>query len=384
MMIQVEVSPKVLNWAIARSRRPASDFERKFPKLSKWLRGAARPTLKQLERFAKAARTPVGYLFLVEPPEEPLPLPDLRAGTRAMTARPSPDLLDTIYLCQRRQDWYRDFARANGEQALSFVGSARLTDDVAETAARIRRALAFDLEERRRIPTWSEALRRFLIQADELGILMMASGIVGANTQRVLDPQEFRGFTLADDLAPLIFINAADTKAAQMFTLAHELAHLWLGRSALSDAEARSEPSHEVERWCNRVAAELLVPLESLRAQLRPREAPHEQAQRLARVFKVSTLVILRRMYDLGAMTREQFEKAYSVEATRLASLTNKPQEGGDFYATLGGRVSRRFARAVISSALEGHTLFREAYRLLGISRESTFRRAAQRLGFEL
>ena len=148
---------------------------------------------------------------------------------------------------------------------LPFVGSARLEDDAVEVASRMRRALGLDLEERRRLSTWTEALRRFIEQADALGVLVMVSGVVGSNNRRRLDPQEFRGFALADPLAPLIFINGADTKAAQMFSLAHELAHIWLGQSAVSDAEARATPNQAVERWCNRIAAELLVQLGALR-----------------------------------------------------------------------------------------------------------------------
>lgn len=380
-MTQVEVSPEILRWAIDRSRRPISAFERKFPKLSAWLRGEAKPTLKQLESFARSAHVPVGYLFLSRPPEEQLPLPDFRTIAGSEMGRPSADLLETIYTCQLRQDWYRDFARANGEQPLDFVGSAKLTDSVPETAARIRRRLGFDLDQRRQMVTWSEALRQFLAQADAAGVLVMVSGIVGSNTRRVLDPKEFRGFTLADPLAPLVFVNGSDTKAAQMFTLAHELAHVWLGRSALTDAEAKSEPAHDVERWCNQVAAELLVPLAAFQAEVRSRAPWSDEAQRLARIFKVSTLVILRRMFDARALTHKQFQDAYRAEAERLHSLSNSSQEGGDFYATLGVRVGRRFARAVVASTLEGHTLFRDAYRLLGIRKEATFRSAAEKLG---
>ncbi|GIU78631.1 MAG: hypothetical protein KatS3mg005_1869 [Bryobacteraceae bacterium] len=382
-MTHVEVSPKVLRWAIDRSRRPLSAFEKKSPQLSAWLRGEAKPTLKQLERFARSAHTPVGYFFLSQPPEETLPLPDFRTIAGSEMGRPSADLLETVYTCQLRQDWYRDYARANGEQPQGFVGSARLTDNVQDTATRIRRQLGFDLEERRQMPSWSAALRQFLAQADEAGILVMVSGIVGSNTHRVLDPREFRGFTLADPLAPLIFINGADSKAAQMFTLAHELAHLWLGRSALTDAEAKSEPSHEVERWCNQVAAEVLVPLEAFRDEFRSGAAWSDEAQRLARVFKVSTLVILRRMFDARAMTHEQFQAAYRAESERLQHRAESTPDGGDFYATLGVRVGRRFARAVVASTLEGHTLFRDAYRLMGIKKESTFRAAAKKLGVE-
>ena len=223
------------------------------------------PTLKQVEKFAKATYAPVGYLFLAQPPVEAVPIPDFRAPAASRVNRPSPDLLDTIYICQQRQEWYRDFARSEGEDRLHFVGSAELTSSVTEIAARMRAALGFDVEERRRIPTWTDALRRFIDQADLLGVLVMISGVVGSNNRRKLDPNEFRGFALSDDLAPLVFINGADTKAAQMFTLAHELAHIWLGQSALSDVDPGAAPSHRVEIWCNQVAAEFLVPMEDLR-----------------------------------------------------------------------------------------------------------------------
>ena len=378
-MSRPPVQPKLLRWARERAGYSAEALARRFPKLESWELGDVQPTLKQLEAFAKATRTPLGFLFLAEPPIEQVPIPDFRTVANVHLDHPSPDLLDTIHLCQQRQDWYRGFARSMRHGELTFVGSARLEDDVVEVASRMRHALGIDLEERRRLSTWTEALRRFIEQADALGVLVMVSGVVGSNNRRRLDPQEFRGFALADPLAPLIFINGADTKAAQMFSLAHELAHLWLGQSAVSDAEARATPDQVVERWCNRVAAELLVPLATLRDALDRHPNLHLERNRLARRFKVSTLVILRRIHDAGRLTREELWTAYDAELARLRVLPKG--SGGDFYLTLGARVSKRFARALVVSTLEGRTAFTETFRMLGLKKMETFNALGRSLG---
>ena len=378
-MSRPPVHPKMLRWARERAGYSAEALTRRFPKLESWELGEVRPTLKQLEAFAKATRTPLGFLFLAEPPVERVPIPDFRTVANVHLDHPSPDLLDTIHLCQQRQDWYRDFARSMHHREFTFVDSARLEDDVVEVASRMRHALGIDLEERRRISTWTEALRRFIEQADALGVLVMVSGVVGSNNRRRLDPQEFRGFALADPLAPLIFINGADTKAAQMFSLAHELAHLWLGQSTISDAEARATPDQAVERWCNGVAAELLVPLAALRDVLDRHPNSHLDLNRLARRFKVSTLVILRRIHDAGRLTREELWTAYDAELARLRALPKG--SGGDFHLTLGARVSKRFARALVVSTLEGRTAFTETFRMLGLKKMETFNELGRSLG---
>jgi Zn-dependent peptidase ImmA (M78 family) len=254
-----------------------------------------------------------------------------------------------------------------------------VTSDITTTAASIRHALGFDLAERRQTPTWTDALRRFIGQADTLGILVMCSGVVLNNNRRHLDPEEFRGFAMADELAPLVFINAADTKAAQMFTLAHELAHVWLGQSALSDAQASLTPGDDVERWCNQVAAELLVPLAVLRAEYEKHAELRQEMDRLARRFKVSTLVVLRRIHDAGGLTRAQFWQAYEEELERLRRIPKG--KGGDFYLTQAARVSKRLARALVASTLEGQTLHRDAFRMLGFSKLETFRELGRSLG---
>lgn len=378
-MSRVIIKPEMLRWACERSGQSPEDLSGRFPKFKLWSRGDESPTIKQLERFAKATYTPIGFLFLPEPPVERVPIPDFRTAGSKRVARPSPDLLDTVYICQQRQEWYREFARAIGVKPLSFAGSETPASDVGKVATSIRHTLGFDIEERRQIPTWTEALRLFIGQADTLGILVMVSGVVGSNTRRKLDPQEFRGFALADNLAPVVFINGSDTKAAQMFTLAHELAHIWLGQSAVSDAQAAQIPEHQIERWCNLVAAELLVPLAVLRDEYQQNNPLTDEINRLARRFKVSTLVILRRIYDAGGLTNKQFWKVYHEELERL--WTMPAGKGGNFYLSLPVRVSKRFAKALVVSTLEGQTLHRDAFRMLGFSKFETFKSLQRSLG---
>ena len=375
-MTRVSIDPELIRWARERAGLEQAELVARFGKLPEWEEGAARPTLKQVEAFARAVHAPVGYLFLGEPPEEAVPIPDFRTLAGRTVTRPSPNLLDTIHACQERQSWYREFVRGERQPELSFVGSVAVGARPETIAARMRDTLDFDPAARRACPTWAEALRLFIHRAEDAGVLVMVSGVVASNNRRRLDPAEFRGFALCDPLAPLVFVNGADTKAAQMFTLAHELAHLWLGASALSNSEAAPRPGFRREEvWCNAVAAEVLAPLTALRAELRVGEALPRTLARLARVFKVSTLVILRRLLDAGWLDRGRFDAAWEQETTRLRALARRGGGGGDFYRTTLSRVSRRFARALVVSTLEGRTLYRDAYRMLGVSRTETFNR---------
>jgi Zn-dependent peptidase ImmA (M78 family) len=377
--VRAAVSPRLLAWARARSGLSVDELVTKFPKLTEWESGERTPTLKQLEDFARATHTPVGFLFLPEPPEEQVPIPDFRTVGDVGVRRPSPDLLDTIFACQQRQEWYRDFAQVTREDPVASIGSLTTSVPVVEAAEQIRTTLRFDQGERGH--TWSDALRTLVDHAEELGVLVMVSGVVGANTHRKLDPEEFRGFSLVDRLAPLVFVNGADTKAAQIFTLTHELVHLFLGETALDDADLGAAPTNPVERWCNQVAAEVLVPLTALRAALSP-EPVADELESLARRFKVSTLVVLRRVHDAGRLSWDEYQTAYRDELTRILEiLEERSGTGGNFFNTQPARVSKRFARAVIVSTLEGQTLHRDAFQMLGLKKLSTFEELAGRLG---
>jgi Zn-dependent peptidase ImmA (M78 family) len=379
MTVRVHVEPSLLEWASERSGKSPDDLSRRVPRLAAWARGDAQPTLKQLEAFARATSTPVGLLMLSEPPDMPLPVPDFRTLPGAVAAPTSPDLLDTIYLCEERQEWYRSYALVNGADPLDFVGSVTAEDDVVSIADGMRLRLAFDLVSRREYSSWTEALGKLSERAEDIGVLVMISGVVGSNTHRALDPDEFRGFALVDDLAPVVFINGADTKAAQIFTLAHELVHIWLGQPAVSNPrlDVRRE-DQQVERFCNAVAAELLVPLAHLRDELDPSRPLADELDRLARLYRVSTLVVLRRIFDAGRLSWDEYDDAYSEQMSRVVRTSGS--SGGNFYYTQPVRTSKRFAHAVIADTLEGRTLHRDAFRLLGVRQYNTFRELGHRL----
>ena len=163
-MLRAPVKPGLVSWARDRASYSFDELSGRFPNLQGWERGEILPTLKQLEAFAKTTHVPFGYFFLSEPPVETVPIPDFRTSANISSRRPSPNLLDTLYRCQARQDWYQGFARSIDEPELDFVGAARIDDDFVETAARMRHALGFDLCERRRWVGWTHALRHLMLK----------------------------------------------------------------------------------------------------------------------------------------------------------------------------------------------------------------------------
>ncbi len=234
-MIRVPVNPELLSWGRERADFAQEDLAATFKKLADWESGQAQPTLKQLEKFACAVHVPLGYLFLEEPPEEHLPIADFRSIADTAKAKASPDLIDTLYAMQRRQAWLREhFLETEAESPLPFAASARLADDPDAVGREMRRAVGLDEGWAAGVRTWQDAVNELRRMIERLGVMAVINGVVGNNTHRRLCVREFRGFALADRHAPLVFVNGADAKSAQTFTLAHELAHIWLGEEKVS------------------------------------------------------------------------------------------------------------------------------------------------------
>jgi Zn-dependent peptidase ImmA (M78 family) len=384
-MTRVAVSPGLLRWARERAGLPIEDLIGRFPKLAAWERGESSPTFNQLESFAKATHVPFGFLFLPEPPDLPMPIPDFRTLGSRQSGAISPDLLDTIYAMQRRQAWLREERLEGDAEPLAFVGSARVSDEPEAVGREMRRLLGLGDGWAARVRTWQEAVSALRAAIEEQGVIAVINGIVGNDTHRRLNVEEFRGFALTDDLAPLIFVNGADAKSAQIFTLAHELAHIWLGAegAGLSGFPGIFPDGGRVETFCDRAAAEFLVPaaeLQALWTRVKRDASPFES---LASAFKVSPIVIGRRTMDLGLTDRAAFFDFYDAYVQREKRQKPQGTGGGSFYNNQNLRVGRLFAVQVMRAAKEGRIGFKDAYDLTGLH-GGTFQEFARRLGVDL
>lgn len=366
-MSRAKVSTEVLNWALRRSGRSIQEAERKLPKIHEWLSGERQPTLRQLEKLASLTATPLGFLFLAEPPEESLPVPYYRTAREEAPEHPSPEMLDTIYAMQRRQGWMRDYLVDQGHEKLPYVGTAKLEDDPESVGQAMRSTLLLEQSWAAKHRTWEDALRALRRAMGQLGIFVVVNGIVGNNTHRKLDPGEFRGFVLVDEHAPFVFVNGADGKAAQMFTLAHELAHVWFGSSAAFDLRQLQPADEPSEKACNRAAAEFLVPASEMRRVWPAVSGADDPFDGIARQFKVSSIVAARRALDLGLIGRDRFFAFYQASQRRVRPKVVRDKKPKIFYETQDLRVGPRFGAAVARAAREGSLLYSEAYRLTGL-----------------
>ena len=362
MRTEVNINIDMITWAINRAGLDLSDFMIKFPNIEKWLQAKKSPTVKQLEKFSHKVHLPFGYLFLQEPPEEKLPIPFFRTNS-ADDKKVSVNVYDTILLMQQRQNWLRDYLKDNEYENLDFVGKFKGKDDYLQIVADIRKTIGLEYEWANSLRTWEEALEYLTSKIEESGIIVVFNGVVENNTQRPIKVEECRGFVLVDDIAPLMFINAADSKAAQLFTIVHELAHIWMGQSAGFDFRQLMPANNPIEILCDKIAAEFLVPEESFN---RIWQAKKDIIQ-TARYFKVSPIVAGRRAMDLGKITKVEFFDFYNDYKKQYQIRKDKQSGGGDFYATTKKRLSMKYAYYINQAVKTNKLLYRDAYKLTGL-----------------
>ena len=362
------ITGKVAEWARERvgvSRHYVAEKVNTKPQsVAHWETETARPTMRQAHRLAQTLRIPFGYLFLSTPPPETKLLPDFRRGTARKPLRLSPDLREVINDVLVKQEWYRSLLIEEDAALVELVGRFSQEDSTTEVARHLRQILKIPALVRD-TTGYEDFLRALVRQTEALGILVMRSGVVRGNNHRKLSTDEFRGFAISDPYAPLVFINGQDFKAAQVFTLPHELAHIAIDSSGISNEDLGSiGRGQQVEQFCNAVAAETLLPMHLLSRQWNERATASTNVSRIARLNRVSSLMTIRRAYDLHKLSRSVFESLYKEEERGLGGQTGA---GGNFYLTLPSRYSHTLTRAIVTAALNERLSHRDAARFLAV-----------------
>ncbi len=379
MSERIGIERSLIAWAIARTGRPIDELLIKFPKLNTW-KTSKRPTLTfvELERLATETRTPLGFFFLSAPPPDDVPIPDFRTVADRRVTRMSVDLIDTLQAMQHRQAWCATIADEDVWTPLKFIESAKTSDDASAIATDILSVLKLPTNWSTSLSNTEQALSVLRERVESCGIFIAINGCVGNNTSRILDPEEFRGFVFADRFAPLIFVNGHDAKSAQLFTIMHELAHLWVGRSGVLSPDYLAPAFDATEELCNRVAAEALVPEAELSTVWYSYSDLPDPFVALSKRYKVSPVVIGRRLVETSLVSRTKFFDFYNAYTSTPSPP--KKSSGGSFYNNQNFRIGKRFMRLVGRAAEDGRITFTEAYRLTGLN-NVTFEKYLQRIG---
>jgi len=362
MRTEVTINPNMISWAITRAGFDIQSFLENNPTIQQWIQEIKKPTVKQLESFANRVHIPFGYLFLPEPPLEKIPFPFFRTGT-TNSEKVSLNIFDTIQILQRRQEWITEYLIDNEQDTLSYVGRFHITDKCETIVSDIRNTLQLHPDWASQFATVEETLNFITQKIEEIGVFIVFNGVVENNTRRPISVDECRGFVLVNNYAPFMFVNAADAKPAQLFTIVHELAHVWLGESAGFDNQNLLPSSDPVEKLCDAIAAEFLVPAKSLLS-LWKQKPSIDHAKRF---FKVSIIVVARRALDLGLITRGEFFTFYNGYIASFNQKRENQPSGGDFYATARKRVSVSFANYVYQAVNQNKLLHRDAYKITGL-----------------
>lgn len=367
--VSVNVQPAILNWAMQKAQMVSASSS-VIETIAKWISGEKTPTFNQIEDISKKISIPFGYFFLEKPPVEECKIVEFRTVDSISLQNPSRNLIDTVDLMSSVQEWMTEYNKDNGAVEYPFVGCAKISDDVIATADRIRKELGLNLNWFDEFKSTADAYRSLRNSIMNLGVLVMMNGVVGNNTHRTLNVDEFRAFTLVNSYAPLIFINSRDTENGKLFSLLHELVHIWIGiDNFYNDTYGTSQKVSKEEQFCNAVAAEILVPDVLFSKEWSKQSGSSENIiNELGKRFVCSRFVLLRKALDNGKIDQCEFGRILDLFQKQYKAIQdqkkNKTSGGGDFYRTLGTKWDRRFIQALYASAQSGRTPYRDVYRM--------------------
>lgn len=368
-----EVSPAVLDWVIGQIGSDPTPMNA-LPLLNEWKRGVKYPTFNEIKTVSKKTRIPLGYFFLQRPPTETIRLMEYRTFANAEFDTPSRELVDTINDMENIVDWTRSYLESNHYEANPIVGVCKDLSDSMAIADTVRQLLELPVNWFEQTDNSFTYLRN---KMSEKGVIIMMNGVVRENTHRPLNIKEFRAFTIIDEFAPLIFINATDSLNGRLFSLLHEFVHVCLGRDNLFNDLHPGRSTDSIETLCNAVSAEILVPATLFSSVWDEHASPKlpiaDTIKMVAKVFKCSQIVIARRAYDERKINRRLYDEIVQVAIEKYRQVFSIKKGGGNYYSTKATRIDRRLFSFIIDSIAQGRTLYSEAFRLTSTNRHTFF-----------
>ncbi len=343
-------------------------------RLVKWESGQEKPTLNELELIAKAYRRPLLTFFLSEPPRVVTSLQDFRTFGDRPVAKSSPEFAAFRRQIEVLQKAVRRLVEEAGGKRIEFIGSSTMDVTPVLIAQAIRNQLQFSLTDQQKVLSSEELFNTLRNKIGEAGVFVIRKADLGSAHSKIL-LEEFRGLVISDPIAPFIVVNPNDARPALLFTLVHELVHLWLGESGISNFDAlkiNSSDYQDREVFCNNVAAEFLVPQRVLMMEWQ--DAMHGELestiQSLANKFKVSRVVIARRLLDLEQITGDAYWEMYNRWRNEwtIVREQQKEQEGGPgYFIVTKSKLGSKLLNTVIGAAFGGQLSLGNASKLLGI-----------------
>lgn len=380
--VNVNIQPAIISWALSQTSEEKLGTKL-VDNIKHWLDGTKSPTFNQIEDFSKKSHIPLGYFFLQTPPIEQISLLEYRTLDSIQLTNPSRNLIDTIHDMEAVQEWMVNYRKEWNYDTISIVGSLKGITDISVIADTIRKDLGLNIEWYKDCGNPSEAFNKVRGLLEECGIVVMMNGIVGKNTHRALDVNEFRAFAMVNEWAPLIFINGADSAGGRLLSLFHELVHLWIGENDLyNDTKYSANGIKPIEVTCNAVAGALMVPktvfLEKWNNNTN--DDIHEKIKELARMFRCSSSVIARRALDNKKIDQNVYNMVIEDAIEAYIQTKQEKSSGGDYYRVARSKLDGVFVRALCESVNSGRTSFTEAYRLTNTT-SKTFSEVASGLG---
>lgn len=371
MPARITLEEPVAQWLIAETRKADYLSEKKADEILRYIR-KGEPTLRQSYTIAKSLRIPFVSLFTGR---RPVPASELLIDKRRGQLSTSPDtetnLQAIISAALVRQEWLSEYRRSLDYSPCEWVGQLAHMDEpnVRKAATALRSLLGLSVDTASRVNS-----RTLEQKCEDLGVLLFASGHVGQDTHRSLDPGRFRGFCIADQWAPVIFVNSSDARSAQSFTICHEMVHLLRNQSVISDPEFDSSlVKDREEAFCNHVAAEVLMPEEVVRDSWNRMQALafQERIREMAKSLGVSRLALTIRCKTINLMPKDDAEHLIAMlrdEAGKEKEAESKKRSPRDAYRSLPRQVGRSLLYAVLERISSGEVTYREASHVLGVS----------------